>query len=393
MRLLRITSVSRSYTRQFFERHPELLHSSYAEIKRALAADKSVAGTAYAAALSGLGYLVLDVLHNVEPLQLAWARERGLATRDLRTITLEQARQFRPDILWFDSADRELMDGLRAVLPKLRLAVGWEGSALSSGGVWPLLDLVLSCAPESVDRLRSLGLRSEHLHHGFDPGIASCLQDTPKDVAVSFAGSLIRRAHYHLRREALLVRLMARVPLRIYTPAATAYEYCKVFAAGAMHAGLATESALGLDASRLPHAFRRSASPFRWPVNPALRRYCRPPVFGLRYFQSIRDSLVGLNVHADSSPRFASNMRLFEVAGTGTCLLTDARPNLASLFEPEREVVTYQNEQDCAEKAQWLMEHTVEAAAIGARCRQRVLAEHTVPHRAREFDALLRRVM
>jgi spore maturation protein CgeB len=47
-----------------------------------------------------------------------------------------------------------------------------------------------------------------------------------------------------------------------------------------------------------------------------------------------------LNIHADSSPTHASNMRLLDATGEGTCLVTEWKENLHELFEPEKEVVT-----------------------------------------------------
>jgi len=62
----------------------------------------------------------------------------------------------------------------------------------------------------------------------------------------------------------------------------------------------------------------------------------------------LKGSKVVLNIHADSSPRFASNMRLFETTGMGACLLTDGRKNLTELFEPGIEVAEYRGRRNAS---------------------------------------------
>src|SRR5262249_9046480 len=88
-----------------------------------------------------------------------------------------------------------------------------------------------------------------------------------------------------------------------------------------------------------------------------LRGRLRPAVYGLEMFRTLRDAEVTLNIHADTSPRYASNMRLFEATGVGSCLLTDSRENLGELFDPETEIVTYRSAGECLEKIDWLLSH------------------------------------
>jgi spore maturation protein CgeB len=107
-------------------------------------------------------------------------------------------------------------------------------------------------------------------------------------------------------------------------------------------------------------------------------------------YQVLHDSAVTLNIHADSSPEYASNSKLFEGTGVGTCLLTDWRRNIGELFAPEREVVTYRTPAECVEKARWLLEHPRERREIARAGQARVLREHTFAHRAGRLDAIIR---
>jgi spore maturation protein CgeB len=68
----------------------------------------------------------------------------------------------------------------------------------------------------------------------------------------------------------------------------------------------------------------------------------------------------------------------------GSCLLTDDKPNLRDLFEPDAEVVTYQNAAECIEKARYLLEHEEHRKAIAIAGQRRILRQHTFAQRAQE---------
>ena len=82
--------------------------------------------------------------------------------------------------------------------------------------------------------------------------------------------------------------------------------------------------------------------------------------------------------------------RVFEAAGAGACLVTDAWQGLEAFLEPGREVLAAGSG---AEVARLLEELTPERArAVGDAARARLLSEHTYAHRAEQLDAILRAV-
>ena len=78
---------------------------------------------------------------------------------------------------------------------------------------------------------------------------------------------------------------------------------------------------------------------------------------------------------------------MFEAAGAGACLVSDAWPGLETFLEPGLEVMVAEDGDDVVALVRDL--DPERARAIGAAARRRVLAEHTYERRAREFDALL----
>ncbi len=96
-----------------------------------------------------------------------------------------------------------------------------------------------------------------------------------------------------------------------------------------------------------------------------------------------------LNISRDSmaATGFSPATRLFEVAGAGACLMTDAWDGLELFLLPGREVLAVRDAADVVEAVRSLS--SVQAAQLGEAARRRILAEHTYDRRATELDAVL----
>lgn len=100
--------------------------------------------------------------------------------------------------------------------------------------------------------------------------------------------------------------------------------------------------------------------------------------------------LAVLNIARDSmaSNGWSPATRVFEAAGAGSCLITDAWRGIEDFLCPGEEVLVAR---DGREVADLLVGLTAQrAAAIGAAARRRLLAGHTYDHRGAEVDMLLR---
>jgi hypothetical protein len=98
---------------------------------------------------------------------------------------------------------------------------------------------------------------------------------------------------------------------------------------------------------------------------------------------------LSLNVHA-TVVRGGTNMRTFECAAFGIPQLVEHRPGLEALFEPQREIATYRDVDDLAERLEAVLADAAGRRAMAERARRRALAEHTYMHRLRALlDGLL----
>lgn len=97
-----------------------------------------------------------------------------------------------------------------------------------------------------------------------------------------------------------------------------------------------------------------------------------------------------LNVARDSMAAngFSPATRVFEAAGAGACLVTDAWEGIELFLEPGEEVLVARDGQDVAELVRSVTPER--ARAIGQAALARVLAGHTYDRRAEQADALFR---
>ena len=99
-----------------------------------------------------------------------------------------------------------------------------------------------------------------------------------------------------------------------------------------------------------------------------------------------------LNINRDSMAQvgFSPPTRVFEVAGSGACLLCDAWPGVETFFVPGEEILVVRTADEIVAA---LRSHAPGSTRrIGSAFRARALAEHTYAQRAAQAHALLGRL-
>ncbi len=96
-----------------------------------------------------------------------------------------------------------------------------------------------------------------------------------------------------------------------------------------------------------------------------------------------------LNVNRESMARygFSPPTRVFEAAGAGACLITDAWEGIELFLEPDREVIVARSGLQVAQCLGALS--PTRARELGQAAQERILAEHTYDHRAAQVEELL----
>ncbi len=407
MRLMRICTNYPAYLDAFYRGRPGLCDATYAVQSRDLATDCFGWADFWTHALTPLGYEVWEPVGNAEPMQKAWARENGACWEErtwLPDIVAAQVRRFRPDVLFandFRTYGKGFIDRLRTECPSIRQVIGWCGSPHEGCDTFSAYDVVLSNIPAYVEEFRAAGACADLVRHAFEPRILDRIGPASGDpVPFSFIGSVVKGPGFHAGRERLLLKLLRDTELQAWLALPPVSEAerrdARLGAAISPLLELARQIPGGqallssLPKIRNHPGMNGPRDPSRL-VDRALHRAARPGLFGCDMFRKLRDSRVTLNVHGDNAARHASNMKLYEATGVGTCLLTERQPDLGEAFTPDAEVATYGSPEDAVEKARFLLAHDEARRAIAAAGQRRTLRDHTFAVRARQLDGIIRR--
>jgi len=360
-------------------------------------------------ALGNLGYETNEVISNVEPLQRAWAHEHDLTWDQadwLAQVTTAQIKNFKPDVLFVNdyvTYTAAYLRRLRSECPSIRIILGWCGAPYSDPSVFSEYDVVLSSVPELVQDFRAQGHVCFQIDHAFDPRILERLDlKASPTTDFAFVGSITKKNNFHREREEQLLELIRKTDLQIWAavghPSLSERSSIRLkqIAYDVVHAGqdirlLAPLMRAAPFARKVTHWEARPALPQA--VDPGIERRAHAPLFGLPMFQQLRQSKVLLNTHIGISLSHASNMRLYEATGVGSCLLTDWKGNLSELFEPDREILAYRSIDEAIEKLRYILDHESERRAIADAGQTRTLRDHTFDRRAEQLDELLQQEM
>jgi spore maturation protein CgeB len=126
-------------------------------------------------------------------------------------------------------------------------------------------------------------------------------------------------------------------------------------------------------------------SDLAWPKN--VRRIVHlEPVFHPFFYSS---SIFTLNLTRGEmvAAGYSPSVRIFEAAGCGSAIISDAWPGLETFFTPGEEILLAQSSSDVI---RYLSDIKLdEARKLGVRAQERVLAEHSSKRRAVQFEEMI----
>lgn len=112
----------------------------------------------------------------------------------------------------------------------------------------------------------------------------------------------------------------------------------------------------------------------------------RPAIAIERMAQIYARHAASLNIHA-SVVRAGTNMRTFECAGYRVAQLVERLPFLDQLFEPGKEILTFDNAQELMSQMARIQREPRLRESLASRALRRVHAEHTYLHRVKQLLA------
>lgn len=393
-RLLSLSAMYSGYLASFYDNNSEIKKIPYDSHLDLLLNDSTEFAGSYVRNFRKLGINAECIIANDGLLQKKWAIEHGIKTTMTQEVLYEQVKTFNPDILWIENLgiiSFEWLNRIRNTVKNIKLVVGYHCAPFNKKVLDTLqgIDLMITCTPGLKSEFEKLGKKAFLVYHGFDKDILPRISDK-KEIFRNdfvFSGSLISGSNFHSQRIKLIERIIKEnIKIGLYVDLEKDYR-------------IKAKQSIFLLGSFLNHMrmgnFVRNNKLFErgrnWVDNysGALKGLRQKPVFGIDMYNLFRQSKVVLNYHIGVAGEYAGNMRMFEVTGVGSCLLTDNKKNMKDLFDTETEVVVYDGEEDCIEKVKWLMEHDTEREKIALAGNRKTMNSHTVENRCRLIMEIL----
>lgn len=357
--------------------YPEFLNSvesgiekrnifDYLKIKECIFNHEFGTSDYYSKNLESIGVEADDIVINSRLLQKAWSRKNSwplyLTSLILENIPkirnyynlvgnplilLEQIKRFKPDVVYIQCIGTLPPILTKKIKKHCKLLVGQIAAKLPADRYFISYDLILSSLPNIVEKIQSMGIKSEYFPIGFESTILDKIKsEEPRKYDVTHIGGY---GPIHRERNEVLEYAAEKIPIDFW----------------------------GYGTSNLKK------------TSPILKNF-HGESWGLDMYEILANSKITLTGHIkEVAGDYANNMTLFEATGCGALLITDYKSNLHELFEIDKEIVTYRTPQEMVEKIQYYLSHEDERKKIALAGQARTLRDHTYKKRMEQLNAIL----
>ena len=119
----------------------------------------------------------------------------------------------------------------------------------------------------------------------------------------------------------------------------------------------------------------------------------KKPVFGIDYYKSINNSKHSLNIHTEGCGDCAGNIRMFEITGLRSCMISEKFKNMDQLFEDGKEYVSYNSLEELEERIKFLQNNQKFAEIIAKNGYEKTINFHTDKARVLEYSDILNKLL
>lgn len=348
-----------SYLDSFYNSNPQLKTSSFDVQRQALIYDGSPWIFSWSPNNVDKNIEVFETIHNCEYLQKVWSRKYKDDAEWQINIVFEQIKEIQPEIcvLYPPSVfNEERIKEVRSLVHHSLFIVGYDGMDRKDIKLYLGYDLIITCSDYISKFYVSNNMLSYTLNFGFDEKILNRINtSTIKKFDIGFSGSIYQNVHdgrYEMLRELTKTKDIT------------------------IRSEFAQDINLSLfSKNQLKRLIKkRDIQNYfgLWRVD----KYNLGPSYGLEMYQFLADSKISLNMHGDKIG-FAANVRMYEITGVGSCLLTDWKENLGEIFEIDKEIVTYHTVDDAKDKIKFFLKHESLRNKIALAGQRRTLEEYT----------------
>jgi spore maturation protein CgeB len=383
-----LTSIYPKHAEEIYEQNPELNRQSSDEQMKFIRWHALSSYVRWYEMLEEKGVRCIEFVDNLPQVAFKWAKENHFIPKGqnpIMEIGCEMICGFKPDILFTFSPrrffDNAFINNLLNNLTQKPKLVAWYGANSGNESLFKNFDLTLSNSTELVNNLNKLNISAKILKHSFDPIILEKVNTTNvKKNRIAFFGNLDFKSNDFRDRSELIYQISKEIPsfdifAEFNRPNLSARAKYFLLGKRSMLAGILKDY---FDSNKLKYWADRCnlpASP--WELPRGLVTIIKGAVYGHKMLYKLNSYKIAFNFHNKHTGDCSCNMRIFEATGLGCCLLTDHKSNISSLFELDREVITYKTKDEAIAKANYLLENPVIAKEIGLAGQRKVLSKYT----------------
>ncbi len=396
LKLLSLSSMYQGSLKLFYLNNPDSKYLSYYDHNKLLLENTTEFAGSYNRNFRKLGLDATCIITNDSFLQNKWKSENNVYSGSNGDLLFGQINAVKPDILWIENLnflDNEWFDNVKRKIKTIKLIIAYHCAPYNKSLLEKLknTDLIITCTPGLKESFENEGLKTYLIYHGFDNELLTKVKADAGSLfpEITFSGSLVTGDSFHNARINLIESLLkAKIDLALYVTLENSY---RIRAKQMIYflSELLKKLKLGGFADQFSF-FEHGRSPVK-SYSDELIKSNHQPLYGIDMYNLFYRSNIVLNLHIGVSGDYAGNMRMFEVTGVGSCLLTDNKKNMKDLFEPGKEVVVYDSPEDCITKVKWLLEHEQERKKIAETGHKRTLEMHTVENRCKSIIEILNR--
>lgn len=333
MKVLMLWKYPPQYLAYFYKKYPTAANLSFKEHRERIFDDYFGWPAGLNRFMNQRGMRAEFIIANAESLQKKWAEENDFRRYSIKgmekQIAMEQIRRFQPDVLWIGSHFDYYGRFVKEALSYSKKAITWVGSPFVNRADVSGFSVLLT---ENPNTFRSQQRRFEKVivtKPGFDPDILKNIGAVEKKYDITFVGGI---SEAHSRRADILAYLIKNgIGLKIF---------------GFIHELLPMNRQKSLRRATIGVLKRSFVKKEYFRNIETIKSACQDPVFGLEMYKKLAASHITLNAHIDVAGSHAGNMRVFEATGAGACLATDHSDNIAELFEPGKDILTYKTKEE-----------------------------------------------
>jgi spore maturation protein CgeB len=340
----------------------------------------------------------VNIFPFIAKLQNKWQEENSIKSSTVYELIIKQILFYKPDILFFESAvefSSDFYSSIKKLCPSVKYITGHCCCKFTKDNIksFQIFDLLFTSSPQYESAFKENKIKTSLVYHCFDSTMIK--QDIIYPFSnrrnLIFTGTL--NNHVFIDRVTILNHLLKNnVKIDIFTSIPRKIDLFKYY----------IKKILFLIVNKIKNIlpikiFKNLSEKYAnlYPIKLPLKivKNSKKAIFSNQMIEEIANSKICLNIHGGPLKNYAANIRLFEATGAGSCLLTEHMENLNDLFEIDKEIVTFHNENDCLNKISWLLKNPEICEKIAKAGQKKTLEYHTFTNRVSIYENEMKKMI